>query len=47
MFNSLEQSVRDDIAILKENPYIRKELADRAVGFVYDLKTGLLTPVKA
>jgi carbonic anhydrase len=44
---SLAQSVRDDIEILKKNPFIRKELADRAVGFVYDLKSGLLTPVSA
>ena len=45
--NSLAQSVRDDIEILKKNPFIRKELADKAVGFVYDLKSGLLTPVEA
>jgi carbonic anhydrase len=45
--NSLEQSVRDDIAILKANPFIRKELAEHANGFVYDLKSGVLTPVKA
>lgn len=44
--NSLEQSVRDDIAVLKANPFIRKELAENAVGFVYDIKSGLLTPVK-
>ena len=44
--HSLEQSVRDDLAILKANPLIRKELAERAHGFVYDIKTGALTPVK-
>ncbi|KAH8806098.1 carbonic anhydrase [Xylogone sp. PMI_703] len=42
----LEQSVRDDLAILKSYPFIRKELANRARGFVYDLKTGLLTAVR-
>ncbi|TVY65516.1 Carbon disulfide hydrolase [Lachnellula suecica] len=42
----LEQSVRDDIALLKAAPLVRKELADAAVGFVYDLKTGELTPVR-
>ena len=44
---SLEQSVRDDLNILKKNPYIRKELAENSIGFVYDLKSGLLTPVSA
>jgi carbonic anhydrase len=43
----LEQSVRDDLAILKSSPFIKKELADRCVGFVYDLETGALTIVEA
>ncbi|RFU26706.1 hypothetical protein B7463_g9630, partial [Scytalidium lignicola] len=43
----IEQSVRDDVALLKNSPFIRKELAGRTRGFVYDIKTGLLTPVKA
>jgi len=42
----LEQSVRDDLAILRAYPFTRKELADSSLGFVYDLKTGKLTPVK-
>lgn len=46
MRNSLEQSVRDDIEILKTSPYIPKKLADNCHGFVYDIKTGLLTPVE-
>lgn len=42
---SLEQSVRDDINVLRESKFIRKELADRSVGFIYDLKTGQLNKV--
>ncbi|CZR67006.1 uncharacterized protein PAC_16905 [Phialocephala subalpina] len=45
-FDNLEQSVRDDIHILKTSPYIPKKLADNCHGFVYDIKTGLLTPVE-
>ena len=45
--SSLEQSVRDDLALLKASPLVRKELAENAKGFVYDIKTGLLTPVEA
>ncbi|RAL68027.1 hypothetical protein DID88_008750 [Monilinia fructigena] len=36
--NDLKQSVIDDIAILRENPYIRQELAEKTSGFIYDLK---------
>lgn len=43
----MEQSVRDDLAILKASPFIRKELADRCVGFMYNLETGALTSVDA
>lgn len=42
---SLEQSVRDDIAVAKTSPFIRKELADGLFGYVYDLETGRLTEV--
>ncbi|KAH8665157.1 carbonic anhydrase [Tricladium varicosporioides] len=45
-FDNLEQSVRDDIHMLKTSPYIPKKLADNCHGFVYDIKTGLLTPVE-
>jgi carbonic anhydrase len=40
MINSIEQNVRDDLEWLKSAPLIRKELAERARGFVYDIKTG-------
>lgn len=44
--NSLEQSVRDDLQVLKTSPYIPRELADRSSGFVFDIKTGLLSQVE-
>lgn len=37
----------DDLAYLKKSPYMRKELLERTYGFVFDIKTGLLTPMKA
>ena len=42
---SLEQSVRDDVQIVKDSPLVRKELAARTRGFVYDIKTGKVNPV--
>jgi len=46
MFNdSIEQSIKDDLAILKASPLIRKELAERAVGYLYDIQTGSLKKV--
>jgi carbonic anhydrase len=42
---SLEQSVRDDVQLVKGSPLMRKELADRTRGFIYDIKTGRLNPV--
>ncbi|KAF2726805.1 hypothetical protein EJ04DRAFT_529957 [Polyplosphaeria fusca] len=45
-FNNLEESVRQDIHILKTSPYIPKNLADNCHGFVYDIQTGGLTPVE-
>ncbi|MCJ1452082.1 hypothetical protein MMC28_002423 [Mycoblastus sanguinarius] len=43
---NVEQSVKDDLAFLKQSNLVRKELADNAYGFVYDLKTGLLSAVE-
>ncbi|KAH8807818.1 carbonic anhydrase [Xylogone sp. PMI_703] len=45
VIKDVAQSVRDDLELLKTSPYIPKALADRAVGYVYDIKTGLLSPV--
>ena len=44
--SSLEQSVRDDLAVIKGSPLMRKELADHSYGFIYDIKTGLVSAVK-
>ncbi|KAL9115216.1 MAG: hypothetical protein Q9227_001010 [Pyrenula ochraceoflavens] len=41
----VEQSVRDDIGVIRASPLIRRELAERATGYVYDIKTGMLRPV--
>ena len=43
--NSVLQSVKDDLAVLKSSSLIRKELSEHAHGFVFDIKTGLLSPV--
>lgn len=42
-FRDLEQSVRDDIARIKESPFIPKDI--RVRGFVYDVQSGKLTEV--
>lgn len=42
-FPDLEQSVRDDVAFLKESPFIPKSIP--VSGFIYDVKTGKLLPV--
>lgn len=41
----VEQGVRDDLAFLREHPLVRKQLREKAVGFVYDIHTGLITKV--
>jgi carbonic anhydrase len=41
----MEESVRYDLEVVRNSPYIRKELKDSARGFVFDIKTGLLNPV--
>jgi len=43
-FEDLEQSVRDDVAFLKNSPFIPKDVPVR--GFVYDVRTGRLTEIK-
>jgi carbonic anhydrase len=39
------QSVKDDLTVLKASPLVREELKENASGYVFDVKTGLLTPV--
>lgn len=42
-FSNLEQSVRDDIATLRESPLIPQNID--ISGFIYDVKSGQLLPV--
>lgn len=42
-FKDLEQSVRDDIALLRSSPFLLKE--SEIIGFVYDVHSGRLLPV--
>lgn len=44
-FSDLEGSVRDDVARIRQSPFIPDEIAVR--GFVYDVKTGRLSSVNA
>ncbi|KAL6806576.1 carbonic anhydrase [Trichoderma sp. SZMC 28013] len=41
----LEQSVRDDVNLLKASRIIRRELRDHASGYLYDIKSGLVRRV--
>jgi carbonic anhydrase len=38
-------SVREDLKFLKSLPLIRQEIKDNAKGYIYDIKTGKLSPV--
>ena len=42
-FKDLEQSVRDDVATIKNSPFIPKNIA--VSGFIYDVRSGRLLPV--
>ena len=42
-FSDLEQSVRDDVAFIRESPLIPSSVDIR--GFIYDVRTGALTEV--
>ncbi len=42
-FKNLEQSVRDDVATIKNSPLLLKNIA--VTGFIYDVKSGKLLPV--
>ncbi|MEX2230190.1 MAG: carbonic anhydrase [Dehalococcoidia bacterium] len=43
-FDDLEQSVRDDLRALRESPLFPPDY--EALGFVYDVRTGILTSVE-
>jgi carbonic anhydrase len=42
-FSDLEQSVRDDVKRINESPFVPKDIPVQ--GFVYDVRTGKLSPV--
>lgn len=42
----MEGNVRKDLSVLRSSPLVRKELAECAMGFVYDLKTDLLNQIE-
>ena len=42
-FKDLEQSVRDDVATIKNSPLLLKNI--EVSGFIYDVKSGKLLPV--
>jgi carbonic anhydrase len=42
-FKDLEQSVRDDVATIKNSPLLLKNI--EVSGFIYDVRTGRLLPV--
>ena len=43
-FKNLEQSVRDDVATVKNSPFIPKNI--EVSGFIYDVRSGRLLPVR-
>ncbi|KAL7952322.1 carbonic anhydrase [Trichoderma compactum] len=45
VITDLEQSVWDDVNLLKTSRIIRRELRDHASGYVYDIKSGLVRRV--
>ncbi len=44
-FTDLEGSVRDDLALYRQTPFLRQDIPVR--GFIYDVTTGLLSEVDA
>jgi len=44
-FGDLEQSVRDDLKLYNESPYVRHDIPVR--GFIYDVKSGKLQEVQS
>ena len=42
-FSDLEQSVRDDVALIRNSPFIPSEIP--VTGFIYDVKTGRIQEV--
>ncbi|KAJ5652334.1 hypothetical protein N7507_009760 [Penicillium longicatenatum] len=44
-YDDLERSVQEDVQLVKQSQLVRKALADRTRGFIYDLKSGEVRPV--
>lgn len=44
--DGIEQSIKNDLAIIKASSFIRKELAERTIGLLFDIKTGELKSVE-
>jgi carbonic anhydrase len=42
---SLEQSVRDDVRVIKSSQLVRQELSEQTKGFIFDIKSGKLIAV--
>lgn len=45
--HSVEQSVRDDLEWLGTTPFVRKDLIEQTHGFIFDVKTGLVSRVSS
>jgi carbonic anhydrase len=46
-FKDIAGSVREDLKIFRENPFVSKQLRENAHGFVFDIKTGEVTNAEA
>ncbi|KAI0128348.1 carbonic anhydrase [Xylariales sp. AK1849] len=44
-FKDVEKRARDSVEFIRNNPLVRKELAQNTVGAVYDIKTGKVVQV--
>jgi carbonic anhydrase len=42
---SLTASIQEDVGVIRECPFIRKELSEQAQGLFFDIKTGVLNKV--
>ncbi|KAL7971388.1 carbonic anhydrase [Trichoderma sp. SZMC 28014] len=47
VIGNLEQSVHDDVKLLKGTKVIRRELRERTKGYLYDVKTGIIRRVES
>ena len=45
--DSAETSVKKNLAEVRANTLLREELRNNASGYIFDIKTGLVTEVKA